>query len=159
MIEKEATGGQAGTSARIENYLGFPKGLSGAELAQRATAQAIRFGTEILTAQEAVNVRVEGPYRIVTLKDSTELSCHALIIAAGATVQKLDLPDVERLTGAGIFYGAALTEAGHYRGEHVCIVGGANSAGQGAMFFSRFAQTVTMLVRAIIGTGDVSVPG
>lgn len=148
IIEKEATGGQAGTSSRIENYLGFPKGLSGAELAQRATAQAIRFGTEILTAQEAVNVRVEGPYRIVTLKDGTDLSCHALIIAAGATVQKLDLPDVERLTGAGIFYGAALTEAAHYRGEHVFVVGGANSAGQGAMFFSRFAQTVTMLVRA-----------
>lgn len=148
MIEKEATGGQAGTSSRIDNYLGFPKGLSGSELAQRATAQAIRFGTEILTAQEAVSVRVEGPYRIVMLKDGTELSCHALIIAAGATVQKLDLPDVERLTGAGIFYGAALTEAGHYRDEHVFVVGGANSAGQGAMFFSRFAQTVTMLVRA-----------
>jgi thioredoxin reductase (NADPH) len=148
MIEKEATGGQAGTSSRIENYLGFPNGLSGAELAHRATIQAVRFGTEILTAQEAVRVRVEGPYRIVTLKDGTELSCHALIIATGATVQKLDLPNVDRLTGAGIFYGAAVTEASYYRDQDVIIVGGANSAGQGAMFLSRFARTVNMLVRA-----------
>lgn len=148
VVEKEATGGQAGTSSRIENYLGFPKGLSGAELASRATTQAIRFGAEILTAQEAVKVRVEGPYRIVTLGDGSEISCHALIVATGVTVRKLDLPDVDRLTGAGIFYGAALTEAAYYKGEPVVVVGGANSAGQGAMFFSRFASKVTMLVRA-----------
>lgn len=147
MIEKEATGGQAGTSSHIENYLGFPKGLSGSELAQRATVQAIRFGAEILTTQEATAVRVEGPYRIVTLQDGTEMSCHALIIATGVTVQKLDLPAIERLNGAGVFYGAALTEAANYRGTHVVVVGGANSAGQGAMFFSRFASAVTMLVR------------
>jgi thioredoxin reductase (NADPH) len=148
LIEKEATGGQAGTSSRIENYLGFPKGLSGLDLARRATTQAIRFGAEILTAQEAVGVRIEDPYRIVTLADGSELSCHALIIATGVTVRQLDLPGIDRLTGAGIYYGAAMTEAAHYRGEHILVVGGANSAGQGAMFFSRFARQVTMLVRS-----------
>ncbi len=147
MIEKEATGGQAGTSSRIENYLGFPKGLSGADLAQRATAQAIRFGTEILMAQVATDVRAEGPYRIVTLTDGTELSCHALIIATGVTVKRLGLESAERLTGAGVFYGAALSEAAHYRDQHVFVVGGANSAGQGAMFLSKFARQVTMVIR------------
>lgn len=147
VIEREATGGQAGTSSRIENYLGFPKGLSGAELARRATTQAIRFGTEILAAQEAVAVRVEGPYRVVKLDDGSELTCHALIVATGVTTRRLLLPEVERLTGAGIYYGAALNEAANYRGERVVVVGGANSAGQGAMFFSRFAAQVTMVVR------------
>ena len=147
MIEKEATGGQAGTSSRIENYLGFPKGLSGADLAQRATAQAKRFGVEILTAQEVVQVRAEDSYRIVTLDDGTELSCHALIIATGVSVHKLDVPGIESLTGAGVYYGAAVTEAAHYRDQHVFVVGAANSAGQGAMFFSRYASKVTMLVR------------
>jgi thioredoxin reductase (NADPH) len=148
LIEKEATGGQAGTSSRIENYLGFPKGLSGLDLARRATTQAVRFGAEILTAQEAVSVRVEDPYRIVTLADGSELSCHALIIATGVTVRQLTLPGIERLAGAGIYYGAAMTEAAHYRDEHILVVGGANSAGQGAMFFSRFASRVTLLVRS-----------
>ena len=147
MIDKEATGGQAGTSSRIENYLGFPKGLSGADLARRATAQAKRLGAEILTAQEVTAVRVEDPYRLVTLSDGTELACRALVLATGVTVRKLDVPGVEALTGAGIYYGAALTEAAHYRGEPVFVVGGANSAGQGAMFFSRYASKVTMLVR------------
>jgi thioredoxin reductase (NADPH) len=147
MIEKEATGGQAGTSARIENYLGFPKGLSGADLARRATAQALRFGAEILTAQDVVKVRVEDPYRFVQLSDGTELSCHALIIATGVTVIKLQAPGVDSFTGAGIYYGAAVTEAAHYANQQVCVVGGANSAGQGAMFFSRYAQKVTMLIR------------
>jgi thioredoxin reductase (NADPH) len=147
MIDKEATGGQAGTSSRIENYLGFPKGLSGADLARRATAQAQRLGAEILTAQEVTGVRVEDPYRFVTLGDGTELACRALVLATGVTVRKLDVPGVEALTGAGIYYGAALTEAAYYRGEHVFVVGGANSAGQGAMFFSRYASKVTMLVR------------
>jgi thioredoxin reductase (NADPH) len=147
LIEKEATGGQAGTSSRIENYLGFPNGLSGAILAQKATIQATRFGAEILTAQEVVGVRVEDPYRIVTLSDGTELSCHALILATGVTVRKLDLPGIDRLAGAGIYYGAAMTEAAHYKGAHIFIVGGANSAGQGAMFFSRYAEKVTILVR------------
>jgi thioredoxin reductase (NADPH) len=148
LIEKEATGGQAGTSSFIENYLGFPKGLSGLDLARRATTQAIRFGAEILTAQEAVSVRVEDPYRIVTLADGSELSCHALIVATGATVRQLDFAGIDRLTGAGVYYGAAMTEAAHYRGEHIMVVGGANSAGQGAMFFARFARQVTLLVRS-----------
>jgi thioredoxin reductase (NADPH) len=147
MIDKEATGGQAGTSSRIENYLGFPKGLSGADLARRATAQAQRLGAEILTAQEVTQVRVEDPYRIVTLSDGTELTCRALVLATGVTVRELNVPGVAALNGAGIYYGAALTEAAHYRGEHVFVVGGANSAGQGAMFFSRYASKVTMLVR------------
>lgn len=148
MIEKEATGGQAGTSSRIENYLGFPKGLSGADLARRATTQARRLGAEILTAQEVVSVRLEDPYRFVTLRDGQEIGCKALIIATGVTVRKLNAPGIERLTGAGVYYGAALTEAANYRGEHVFVVGGANSAGQGAIFFSRYARQVTMLVRA-----------
>jgi thioredoxin reductase (NADPH) len=147
MIDKEATGGQAGTSSRIENYLGFPNGLSGADLARRATAQAQRLGAEILTAQEVTGVRVEDPYRIVSLGDGTELACRALVLATGVTVRKLDVPGVEALTGAGIYYGAALTEAAHYRDGHIFVVGGANSAGQGAMFFSRYAKKVTMLVR------------
>ena len=147
LIEREATGGQAGTSSLIENYLGFPKGISGSDLARRATDQAKRLGAEILTAVEVVNVRVEDNYRIVTLNDGTELSCKVLIIASGVTVQILDQPGVERLTGAGIYYGAALTEAAFYRDQPVFVIGGANSAGQAAMFFSRFAKKVTMLVR------------
>jgi thioredoxin reductase (NADPH) len=148
MIDKHSTGGQAGTSSRIENYLGFPKGLSGADLAQRATIQAQRLGAEILTAQEVTSVRVEDPYRIVTLGDGTELTCRALVLATGVSVRELKAPGVSALTGAGVYYGAALTEAAHYRGEHVIVVGGANSAGQGAMFFSRYASRVTMLVRS-----------
>jgi thioredoxin reductase (NADPH) len=148
MIDKEATGGQAGTSSRIENYLGFPKGLSGADLAQRATAQAKRLGAEILTAREVMGVRLEDPYRYVTLSDGTELGCRALVIATGVTVRQLDVPGIDALTGAGIYYGAALTEAANYRDQQVFVVGGANSAGQGAMFFSRYASKVSILVRS-----------
>lgn len=148
LIEKEATGGQAGTSSRIENYLGFPKGLSGADLARRATAQAMRLGAEILTTLEVAKVRLEDSYRIVTCKDGVELSCKALIIATGVSVRELNVPGIDQITGAGVYYGAALTEAAHYRGEHVFVVGGANSAGQGAMFFSRYASKVTMVVRS-----------
>lgn len=148
LIDKETTGGQAGTSSRIENYLGFPKGLSGADLARRATAQATRLGTEILTAQEVANISVKGPYKHVVLKDGTELSCKAIIIATGVSLRQLSLPGIEPLTGAGVYYGAALSEAEHYRDQHVFIVGGANSAGQGAMFFSTYASKVTMLVRS-----------
>lgn len=147
LIEREATGGQAGTSSRIENYLGFPKGISGADLARRATDQAKRLGAEILTAQAVLKVRVEGPYRIVTLSDGSELSCQALLIATGVTVRELDAPGIKELTGAGVYYGAALTEAAYYKGRHVYVVGGANSAGQATMFFSRFASQVSMLVR------------
>jgi thioredoxin reductase (NADPH) len=148
IIDKEATGGQAGTSSRIENYLGFPNGVSGADLARRATAQAQRLGAEILTARTVTGVRVEDPYRIVTLGDGTELGCRALVIATGVSVRKLNAPGVDTLSGAGVYYGAALTEAAYYRGEHVIVIGGANSAGQGAMFFSQYASKVTMLVRA-----------
>jgi thioredoxin reductase (NADPH) len=148
MIDKEATGGQAGTSSRIENYLGFPKGLSGAELAERATVQAKRLGAEILTAQEVTGVRLEDPYRYITLSDGTELGCRALVIATGVSVRELDVPGIKALAGAGVYYGAALTEAANYRDQHVFVVGGANSAGQAAMFFSRYASKVTMLVRS-----------
>jgi thioredoxin reductase (NADPH) len=147
MVERQATGGQAGTSSRIENYLGFPRGLSGADLARRATIQAKRFGVEIIAPQEVVSVRVEDPYRYVMLGDGTELSCQALVIATGVSVRVLKAPGVEKLTGAGVYYGAALAEAALYRDQPVFVVGGANSAGQGAMFFSRYASNVTMLVR------------
>ena len=146
MIEREAPGGQAGMSSRIENYLGFPSGLSGADLARRAVVQARRFGVEILSA-EATAVRLDGPYRFLKLADGAELSCHALLVATGVQWRKLDAPGVERLTGAGIYYGAAMTEAISTRDEDVYIVGGANSAGQAAMYFSRYARRVVMLVR------------
>lgn len=147
MIEKEATGGQAGTSSRIENYLGFPQGLSGADLARRATSQALKFGVEILRPQEAVKVRVEDPYRYVLLSDGTEVSGHAVLIATGVSVRRLEVPGIDSLTGAGVYYGAAQTEAAYYKGQDVFVVGGANSAGQGAMFLSRFARKVTMILR------------
>ncbi|TFB10168.1 response regulator [Candidatus Marinimicrobia bacterium MT.SAG.3] len=147
LIDQEATGGQAGTSSKIENYLGFPKGLSGADLARRATAQATRLGAEILTAQKVTQIRVDDPYRFVNLEDGTELSCHAIIIATGVSLRTLDVPGIEAVTGAGVYYGAAFTEAAYYKGKHMFTVGGANSAGQGAMFFSRYASKVTMLVR------------
>ena len=147
LIDKEATGGQAGTSSKIENYLGFPSGISGADLARRATTQAMRLGAEVLTAQEVVGMRVEDPYRFVILEDGSELAAKAIIIASGVTVRPLDAPGVAELAGRGVYYGAAMTEAAAYRGEHVYVVGGANSAGQAAMFFSRYASRVTMLVR------------
>jgi thioredoxin reductase (NADPH) len=156
LIDKEATGGQAGTSSRIENYLGFPKGLSGADLARRATAQAERLGTEILTARSVTGVRVEDPYRYAILNDGTEIGCRAMIIASGVTTRKLEAPGVERLTGAGIYYGAALTEAAYYRDQPVYVVGGANSAGQGAMFFAIYASRVTMVVRGSSLTKSMS---
>jgi thioredoxin reductase (NADPH) len=148
MIEKEATGGQAGTSSRIENYLGFPKGLSGADLARRATTQAKRFGVEILTAEEATGIRIEDPYRYVQLSDGSELAAHTILLATGVNVRHLDAPGVSSLTGAGVYYGAALTEAANYRDRDIFVVGGANSAGQGAMYFSRYARKVTIVVRA-----------
>jgi thioredoxin reductase (NADPH) len=147
MIEREAPGGQAGTSSRIENYLGFPSGLSGADLSRRGVAQAQRLGAEFLTSQEVVGVRVEGPYRFVKLGDGSEISCHVLLVATGVSYRKLDVPGMERFTGAGVYYGAAISEAMSCRDEHVYLVGGANSAGQAAMYFSRYAGHVTMLVR------------
>ncbi len=147
MIEREATGGQAGTSSRIENYLGFPSGLSGADLARRATTQARRFGVEILSPQEATSLRIEGPYRIITLADGREIICHALIVAVGLAYRKLDVPGVDKLTGAGVYYGASLTEAISCQSQPVFIVGAGNSAGQAAIYLAQFAQNVTLLVR------------
>ena len=147
LIERETPGGQAGTSAAIENYLGFPSGLSGADLARRATAQAKRFGAEVLTAREVTKLRVDGPYRVATLDDGGELACYALLLSCGMQVRRLEVPGIEALTGAGVFYGAALTEAGSVRGQDVLVVGGANSAGQAALSFARHARKVTMLIR------------
>jgi len=147
MIEREAPGGQAGSSSRIENYLGFPAGLGGGDLARRAVAQAKRFGVEILMPQEAIGVCMENSYRIVRLADGSDISCHALLIATGVAWRKLDAPGIERLTGAGVYYGAAQTEVMACQDEEVYIVGGANSAGQAAMYFSKYARQVTMLVR------------
>ncbi len=147
LIEREAPGGQAGTSSRIENYLGFPTGLSGADLARRAVTQARRFGVEILTPQEVTGVKIDGPYRVVQLADGGAIGCHALMIATGVSYRKLDAPGIAALTGAGVYYGAAMTEAFSCRDEDVVIVGGANSAGQAAMYFAKYARTVTMLVR------------
>ena len=146
LIEQRAPGGQAGTSSLIENYLGFPSGVSGADLARRAATQARRFGAEILT-QETVAVRREDPYRIVRLADGTDISCYAVILATGVSVRTLDVPGMSPLLGIGVYYGAAMTEAATYRGQGVCIVGAGNSAGQGALFFSRYARRVTLLVR------------
>lgn len=147
MIEREAPGGQAGTSSRIENYLGFPSGLSGADLARRAVTQAKRFGVEILAPQEVTGLRADGPYRYVQLGDGKEIGCHALLIAAGVAWRKLDVPGMDKLTGAGVYYGAAMTEAATCADEDIYIVGGANSAGQAAMFFAKYARRVHMLVR------------
>jgi thioredoxin reductase (NADPH) len=148
MVEQDAPGGQAGTSSQIENYLGFPAGVSGADLARRATAQATRFGAELLCAQPVVSIRRDDPYRVVRLDDGTEVSSYAVILAQGVAVRTLDVPGLEALTGSGVYYGAAMTEAAACRGREVCVVGGANSAGQGALFFSRYASRVTMLLRA-----------
>ena len=146
LIEREAPGGQAGTSSRIENYLGFPSGLSGADLARRAVAQAQRFGVEILS-QEVTSLRVQDQYRLLTLGDGAELSCHALLIATGVSWRKMNIPGEDVLTGAGVYYGAAMTEALSCRGDDVYLVGGANSAGQAALHFAKYARCVTLLVR------------
>jgi len=146
LVEQSAPGGQAGTSSRIENYLGFPSGVSGAELARRAATQARRFGAEVL-AQEIVSLRREDPYRIARLADGTEISCYAVILATGVAVRTMDVPGMAELLGIGVYYGAAMTEAATYRGQDVCVIGAGNSAGQGALFFSRYARKVTLLCR------------
>ena len=147
LVERAATGGQAGTSSRIENYLGFPAGISGGDLATRATNQALKFGAEILTGPEAVAVEVMDPVKTVVLSDGQRLSCHALIVASGMSIRRLGVEAVEDLVGAGVFYGAAPSEAASYVDEPVLVVGGANSAGQAAMMLSKYASRVTMLVR------------
>jgi len=149
IIERQAPGGQAGTSSNIENYLGFPSGLTGNNLARRAVAQAIKFGAEILNPQEVVGLRIDGQYKIAILGDAAEIRCNNLLIACGVTYRRLeDVKGIDRLTGAGVYYGASLVEAIHYKDQDVYIVGGANSAGQAAVHFSKYAKLVTLVVRA-----------
>jgi thioredoxin reductase (NADPH) len=147
MVEREAPGGQAGQSSRIENYLGFPAGLSGSDLARRATDQARRLGAELLTVKEAVGLRVEGSARLVELSGGGVLSASCVIVASGVSYHQLDTPGFPELTGAGVYYGAAMTEARACAEQHIVIIGGANSAGQAAVYFSGYASRVTMLVR------------
>ena len=147
LLEQSAPGGQAGSSSRIENYLGFPSGVSGADLARRATTQARRFGAEVL-AHEVASLKRVDPYRVLHLADGTELSCYAAVLATGVSLRTLEVPGVESLLGIGVYYGAAMTEAATYRGQDVCIVGAGNSAGQGALFFSRYARRVALLARS-----------
>jgi thioredoxin reductase (NADPH) len=147
VVERQAPGGQAGRSPKIENYLGFPSGISGGDLARRAVTQAQRFGTEILSAQEAVRIRAEDRYRVVTLSDESEIVSGAILLACGATFRTLRMPGAAELTGKGVYYGAAHTEAVSFRDKDVFVIGGANSAAQGALFLSRYAGKVTVLVR------------
>jgi thioredoxin reductase (NADPH) len=155
VIEASAPGGQAGSSSKIENYLGFPEGLSGEELAKRAYLQANRLGAEFLT-QRVSQIRVENQYRILRMEDGHEVTCHVCLIATGVDYCKLDVPGADKFSGAGVYYGAALTEAMSCREEAVYIVGGANSAGQAAMHFSRYADHVHMLVRGKSLTNSMS---
>lgn len=147
IVEREAPGGQAGQSSRIENYLGFPVGLSGGDLARRAVAQARKFGVEILNPSEACGLRRDGPNLHLQMRDGAEIACKSLIVASGVSYRRLDVPGLDRLTGAGCYYGAAMTEAMSCRDQGVYVVGGGNSAGQAAMYFSRYASRVTILVR------------
>jgi thioredoxin reductase (NADPH) len=147
MVEREAPGGQAGQASRIENYLGFPAGLSGSDLARRATDQARRLGAELLTVQEAVGLRAEGAGRLVQLTGGGVLSSSCVLVASGVSYRQLETPGFPELTGAGIYYGAAMTEARACADQHIVVIGGANSAGQAAVYFSGYAATVTMLVR------------
>ncbi len=147
VIEQQAPGGQAGMSSRIENYLGFPGGLSGSELARRAVTQARRFGVEILTAQKAAELIADGPSRTVKLADGKEVACRALLIATGVSYRQIQAKGIEKLTGAGVYYGYAMNQGESLKGQDIFIAGGANSAGQAAMYFSGFAKTVTILVR------------
>jgi thioredoxin reductase (NADPH) len=148
MVEREAPGGQAGQSSRIENYLGFPAGLSGSDLARRATDQARRLGAELLSVQDAIGLHVEGAGRIVALSGGAQLSANCVLVASGVSYRQMDAPGFAELTGTGIYYGAAMVEARSCRDQHVFVIGGANSAGQAAVYFSKFAGRVTMLVRA-----------
>jgi thioredoxin reductase (NADPH) len=147
LVEREAPGGQAGQSSRIENYLGFPAGLSGSDLARRATDQARRLGAELLSINDAVALRVEGAGRFIELTGGAQLSANCVLVASGVSYRKMLAPGFEDLTGAGVYYGAALTEARSCADQHVVVIGGANSAGQAAVYFSGYAKRVSMLVR------------
>ncbi|MEM9836853.1 MAG: NAD(P)/FAD-dependent oxidoreductase, partial [Bacteroidota bacterium] len=147
VIEKRAPGGQAGTSSRIENYLGFPSGLSGAELTRRATAQTLRFGVELVTPREVKNIAIKDNYKVLTLDDDSKVNTRAVILTTGVQYRHLPAEGADDYTGAGVYYGAAMTEANSCRNKEVYIVGGGNSAGQGAVYLSKFAHKVTILVR------------
>ena len=147
LVEREAPGGQAGTTSRIENYLGFPSGLTGGDLARRALAQARRLGAEFLSSQEAASLRRDDPYRTLVLDDGTELSCQTVVIASGVSYRQLEVPGAAELAGRGVYYGAATTEAVLYRGSSVAVIGAGNSAGQAAVHLARYASDVHLLVR------------
>lgn len=147
LIEKRAPGGQAGTSSRIENYLGFPKGLSGSDLARRALTQATRFGVEFLSPQEVTKIETEGNYKTIHLADGNTLNSKSVIVTTGVDYRKLPAEGISDFTGAGIYYGAAMTEARSCANQNVFVVGGGNSAGQGAVYLSQFAKKVTILIR------------
>ncbi len=147
LVEREATGGQAGQSSRIENYLGFPSGLSGAELTRRANAQAERFGARMVLVQDAVSLEARGPARAVRLGAGDEIAAHAVVVATGVQYRRLDVPGAEELTGRGVYYGGSRAEAISTSGEEVVVVGGANSAGQAALYFAGFAAGVTLVHR------------
>ena len=147
LIEREATGGQAGTSSRIENYLGFPEGVTGAELAERATQQALKFGVKIIEPVDVERIYIDRSTRVVHLSDGTEIGCHAIIVASGMTVRQLTASGHERLVGAGIYYGAAPAEVAEYHDADVVVVGAANSAGHAAVMLSKRARSVTMVIR------------
>jgi thioredoxin reductase (NADPH) len=147
LVERQATGGQAGQSSRIENYLGFPDGVSGAQLTDRARRQAVKFGAEILTTRDVTGLEARGPARVLVFGDGTEVAAHAVIIATGVSYRDLDAPGVAGLSGRGVYYGSVATEAASCAGQDVFVVGGANSAGQAASFFSRHAKSVTLVVR------------
>jgi thioredoxin reductase (NADPH) len=148
LLERQATGGQAGQSSRIENYLGFPDGVSGVQLTDRARRQAHKFGAEVLTARSVAGLEARGSSRVVRFTDGSEVAAHTVVLATGVAYHKLEVPGADRLTGLGVFYGSAATEAPAVAGEDVYVVGGANSAGQAAVFLSRHARRVTLLVRA-----------
>jgi thioredoxin reductase (NADPH) len=147
LVERTATGGQAGQSSRIENYLGFPDGVSGAQLTERARRQALKFGAEMITTRDACAVEVNGSARTVRFADGGSIDAHTVILATGVSWRRLEAPGLDEFTGRGVFYGSALSEAPASKGQDVYIVGGANSAGQAAVYFSRYARSVTMLVR------------
>ncbi|WP_432138075.1 FAD-dependent oxidoreductase [Streptomyces sp. bgisy154] len=156
LVERSATGGQAGQSSRIENYLGFPDGVSGAQLTDRARRQATKFGAELLTAREVTALEVNGAARIVRFSDGSAIAAHSVILATGVSYRQLAAPGARELTGCGVFYGSALTEAASCQGHDIYIVGGANSAGQAAMYLSRHAKSVTLLVRGPDLTASMS---
>ena len=156
LIEGDVPGGQAGTSSSIENYLGFPSGIAGADLARRAATQAQRFGAELVTPQTVRSVRLEDPYRIITLDDGTELSAYALLVATGMSVRRLEVEGIDDFTGVGVYYGAVLSEAASSRGADVVVVGGANSAGQAALLLSRYARKVRIIARGPSLTASMS---